>query len=133
MARAQWTDATSRLSKGYSSFVPVDGWGFDMSVVLSGVFVAQIVGWVLLGLILLLAGVRRGGLSGRWPLHVLERNRLSTRQPDLTARPMPAPPVSLAARAPPTGSRVDGGLALQPIPVSTRVYRRHGLRPNDWS
>src|SRR5437763_17115237 len=68
---------------------PWTGGGFDMSVVLSGVFVAQIVGWALLGLFLLLAGVRRGGPSGRWPLHALERNRLARRHPDLTARPLP--------------------------------------------
>ena len=106
---------------------------FDMSVVIFGVFIAQIVGLALLGLVLrflplLVArstGVFRRSARGFW----WERNPLAMRWLDVTARLLSAFGTPTASRAPPAGTPGS----LQVIPATTAYRRRRRERSNELS
>ena len=101
-----------------------------MSVVIPGVFVAQIAGVVLLGLFLLLAGVWLSGPNGRTAQRpFLERSSLPMRWLDVMDRLSSILISPTAPRAPPT----ERPGVLQPVPVSTIAYRKRRSRPNDLS
>ena len=106
---------------------------FDMSVVFFGVSVAQVVeltllGWVLLLLGVLLTGVLRRSQRGSKPGWILEQYSLPTRWLEVMKRLLSVFFTPTTPRAPPT-HRFG---TLQPIPVSTEVYRRpRKTRTND--
>lgn len=95
-----------------------------MSVVFFGVSVAQVVEPALFGLILLLLGVLLTGVSRR-SAHgfTLEPNPLSARWFEVLERLMSISSTPSTPRAPP---KIRFG-KLQPIPISTEVYRRRRI------
>ena len=92
-----------------------------MSVVFFGVSVEKVAGPAFSGLVFLLLGVLRIGVSRRPRLRsILDRTSLSTRCFEVLERLLSLSPTPTAPRAPPIGRFGT----LQPIPVPTEAYRR---------